>query len=372
MKIFFYGLWNDLKRNKFFNILMFAEVLILLAVFTLLLGFSDMDAKTLGYYNSKNSDLALVSKNSSKIEMADYIGQDGFKNIGLSCSGSIAVGDLYNYRAIIIDYVNPALVSFMDVPHRGDWFSGDESGEFKEAIVSLDYKKQYKIGESYTIEDAYENPSRPTMKIKVIGYLGTDNNSLQASYGGGYEYLYSTDYDMMVCDSSRIDIKEVSRFISNEKPAQFYDDNKAFEAISLKQSYDTYRDSTKELRYFTNYIISIVVALIVVCIIVNSVFKVEKDIKRNMLKYVVGNSNKNIVLGEIVKSVGLFVIPLILVIIATPIVGAIMKANSSRNIITWENLFISAGIILAIYLFSTLATLLRTILAKPLKELKKD
>ncbi|MEG1608674.1 MAG: hypothetical protein RR348_02280 [Clostridia bacterium] len=72
------------------------------------------------------------------------------------------------------------------------------------------------------------------------------------------------------------------------------------------------------------------------------------------------------------KSVGLFIIPLLLAMVAVPIVGAIMQANSAYNIMTMGNLFIAAGIVFAIYVFSTSVTLLRTVLAKPLNELRKD
>lgn len=176
----------------------------------------------------------------------------------------------------------------------------------------------------------------------------------------------------MVCDSSSINTAKASRFMTKEKPAEFYLENENFEVTTLEKSYDVYRSRTYDQRYYLYYIMIVLISLAVVCVVFNSVFKVEKDIKRNMLKYVVGNSNKNIILGEIVKSIGFFVIPLILVIVALPIVGEIMKANSSKNIMTWDNLFIASGIVLAIYIFSTFATLMRTILAKPLKELRKD
>lgn len=365
MKKFLYSVWNDIKKNKFFNSLLLIEMTVLIFVLSFMLGATDADKSSIRLYDKNNSEISLVSFSERNNEfLKDYIGKEGFENVAFA-----SFGDYIEKEGSYTCYVNVRATQLFKVPHSGDWFSGEEKQEYKEALAPKNQKSKYKKGQIYKFDDG----SKQEISIKIIGYLGSEQDVIQI----GYTNFVSTFgwADFMICDTSKIDMDSmVGCIATDEKPAQFYEDTYDLDAVNFGESFKEYRANAFPPDYMIFCVLSLIFAITLACIICNSVFKVEHDIKRNMLKFIVGNSNRNIVWGEIIKSAAIFIVPFTINFVLTTFANIAIKATPQPDdpIIFWEWFYKASAIVLGIYIASTIFGLIRTIKAKPLDEIRRE
>lgn len=268
----------------------------------------------------------------------------------------------YNFK-----YINAKAAELFKVPVKkgGKWFSAQEAPEWKEALVSKRFSSQFKIGQTYTLNDG----SSEHTKIKIIGYLGSHDDVI-SMFAGGFGSLYGTG-DFLVCNSSKINYDRVKTFASDTHDKEFFETIYQLKSSNYGDSYQQYYEYNFSTMYRNNCIMTFVLIITFLCILCNSIFKVERDINRNMLKFVVGNSNKDIVAAEVFKCSIIYIVPFLIDLAISLLVHYLEINKQIPAFIKLKNFFIAAVIVLGAYIISTIFGLIRTIKTDPLTELRR-
>ncbi len=353
---FFYSIYNDLKQRKCFTILVMIELLLIMLVGGIYLQMFKSDEVFLQKYNAEYENAVCVSSD----VLSDYIGRDGLEEGTMGASFGLSYGDTY------ATVINPKLAEIIEVEHKGKWFSGDTSSEYREAIVSDELKNVYKKNEIYDLEVRGVNS-----KIKIIGYLGADSMSIDDFDDVvAYNLLFAYG-DMLVCDDIDIVAEEINSVIATTENASFYIDNYKLNSKVLGDLYDNYYNSSYNSRYFSYYIMGVLVMLISVTIVSMLVCASEKDIRKNSIKYIVGN-NKSVVLSESVKAGIVFAVPFTLNLFIVSIINILNGDSMYPSILPFGTFFTTASIALIVYAVSTTIGIIRVLISKPLIILKKQ
>lgn len=351
---FLLSIWRDIKANKLFTAIIFIEILALILVSAYVLQNTDVNNELLNKYDSEYNESIIVTD--SKIK--DYLGKEGFQNYAISDSESTSDGKL-------ISVINKRASEILKVNHSGSWFGEAGAVNGIEALVSKSLRRKYEKGKTYNVE--YSDGS--SVNIFVIGYLAKENTVISIN-GGFYENLFGYA-DIMLCDEINPEtFTGRSAILLDGKKPQFYLDNYSLSALTLKSAYDEFYSFIYMSLYHGAYWVAIIIVLIIGAIMCNSLFMTEKAIRANASKFIVGQSRKNIIAGELTKSGLLYLIPFLIDLIIVAVIEALNK-GVYPPIIGYKSFFLSALMVLGIYLLTIAISTTRILTAKPLKELRK-
>lgn len=351
---FLYSVGADIKKNFLFSLVIAIEILALIIVCGYVLQNVDKKSDILDSYDKKY-DNAIVFQDSrllDKLKLYDLKEED----IGCSMDKTTTIGEN-------VTIISKLAADILSIKHSGKWFSNDYQPDYIEAIVSPELKKIYEMDEKYriTFNDG------DSKLIKIIGYLDKDNLAINIS-SLTYESLFGYTQLLLM---DHIPLEKPDTIILNTSyDTQYFIDNYNLNGVTLKELYSDYYNINYTAMYFGNYWIAIIIALVVVGIICNSLYRTESAIRRNTVKYIVGQSRLWIILSEITKSLLLFIIPFLIDTVMVAIFHLSLKKNE-LPFITWEYFGYSTAIVITIYILSTFISIFRIIKANPLKEIRK-
>lgn len=351
---FLLSIWRDIMSNKLFTAILFIEILVLILVSAYVMQNTDINNELVNKYDKDYNESIIIREDKIK----DYLGKEGFQNYAISESKSTASGKS-------VSVINKRASEILMVNHSGSWFgkAGNTSGI--EALVSKSLRDTYEKGKTYTVE--YSDGS--SVNMFVIGYL-TEENTVISINGGFYENLFGYA-EIMICDEINPEtFTGNTAILLDGKNPQFYLDNYSLSGLTLKSAYDEFYSFTYMSLYHGAYWVAIIIALIIGAIMCNSLFMTEKAIRANASKFIVGQSRKNIIAGELTKSGLLYLIPFIIDLIAVVVIEALHK-GTNPPIIGYKSFFLSALLVLGVYLLTIAISTTRILTAKPLKELRK-
>lgn len=354
---------SDLGKNKFFTILIMVEITILIIVAASLL---------MNFDTTKTIEKALRSqyRNALAVEVKDFKEQlkgENIDNFGMSRAAHYKIDG----KEIGASVINTKMSEYFKVPHSGEWFSGVQSEEYCEAIVSKKLKDKFKKGKIYELSKSNISSERKN-NIKVIGYLNDDDFVINKSEFFQFDSFFASGrYQMMICDTITHDqVGDTVVFVTDSGDQDYYINNFNARVDTLGNMLDKHKEGTFPLTYFMSVICGIIFALIIVAVLCNSMLKADLEIRRNIVKYLSGCSTKLIAVTEVVKTSILFVVPFLLDVVITAIMISVTKGGSFV-IISWSGFAIAAAMVFIAYCVTVTAGLIKVLMAKPLKEMKK-
>lgn len=351
---FLLSIWRDIKANKLFTAIIFIEILALILVSAYVMQNTEVNNELVNKYDSEYNESIIVTD--SKIK--DYLGKEGFQNYAISESKTTVSGNS-------VSVINKKASEILKVNHSGKWFGETSAVDGVEALVSKSLRDKYEKGKTYNVEYSDGN----SVNIFVIGYLAKENTVISIN-GGFFESLF--DYaDIMLCDEINPEtFTGRSAILLDGKKPQFYLDNFSLSGCTLKSAYDEFYSFTYMSLYHGAYWVAIIIALIIGAILCNSLFMTEKAIRANASKFIVGQSRKSIIAGELTKSGLLYLIPFLIDLIIVAVIEA-LNEGIRPPIIGYKSFFLSALMVLGVYLLTIAISTTRILTAKPLKELRK-
>lgn len=351
---FMLSIWRDIKANKLFTAILFIEILALILVSAYVMQNTDVNNELLSKYDSEYNESVIVTDTKIK----DYLGKEGFQKYAISEIKSTSDDKL-------ISVINKRASEILKVNHSGSWFGEADKTAGVEALVSKSLRDTYEKGKTYTVE--YSDGS--SVNIFVIGYLANENTVISIN-GGFFDNLFGYA-EIMICDEIKPEtFTGRSAILLDGKNPQFYLDNYSLSGLTLKSAYDEFYSSIYMSLYHGAYWVAIIVVLIIGAIMCNSLFMTEKAIRANASKFIVGQSRKSIIAGELTKSGLLFLIPFFIDLIIVALIAALNK-NLTPPIIGFKSFFLSALMMLGVYILTIAISTTRILTAKPLKELRK-
>lgn len=351
---FLLSIWRDIKANKLFTAILFIEILALILVSAYVMQNTDVNNEILNKYDKDYNESIIVTD----LNVKDYLGKEGFQNYAISESKTTVSGNS-------VSVINKNASEIFKVNHSGSWFGKNEKTDGVEALVDKSLRDTYEKGKTYNVE--YSDGS--SVNMFVIGYLAEENTVISIN-GGFYENLFGYA-EIMICDE--INPKTFagrSAILLDGKKPQFYLDNYSLSGLTLKSAYDEFYSFIYMSLYYGAYWVAIIIVLIIGVIMCNSLFMTEKAIKANASKFIVGQSRKNIIAGELTKSGLLYLIPFVIDLIVVAVIEALNK-GIYPPLIGYKSFFLSALMVLGIYILTIAISTTRILTAKPLKELRK-
>lgn len=351
---FLLSIWRDIKANKIFTAILFIEILALILVSAYVMQNTGINNELVNKYNKEYNESIIIQEDKIK----DYLGKEGFQNYAISESRSTTSG-------VSVSVINKKASEILKVNHSGSWFGESDKTDGVEALVSKSLRDTYEKGKTYTVE--YSDGS--SVNIHVIGYLAEENIVINIA-GNFYENLFGYA-EIMLCDEISLDtFSGDTAILLDGKNPQYYLDNYNLSGRTLKAMYDEFYSFKYVSLYHSAYWVAIIIVLIIGAILCNSLFMTEKTIRANASKFIVGQSRKNIIAGEITKSGLLYLIPFIIDLIVVAVIEALNK-GIAPPIIGYKSFFLSALMVLGIYLLTIAISTTRILTANPLKELRK-
>lgn len=351
---FLLSIWRDIMSNKIFTAILFIEILALILVSAYVMQSTDVNNELVNKYNKEYNESIIIQEDKIK----DYLGKEGFRNYAISEYKSTASGKS-------VSVINKKASEILKVNHSGYWFGKAGAVDGVEALVSKSLRDTYEKGKTYKIEFSDGN----SVNIHVIGYLADENTVINID-GSFYENLFGYS-EIMLCDEISLDtFSGNTAILLDGKNPQYYLDNYNLSGRTLKSAYDEFYSFTYMSLYHGAYWVAIIIALIIGAIMCNSLFMTEKAIRANASKFIVGQSRKNIIAGELTKSGLLYLIPFLIDLIIVVVVETLNK-GTNPPIIGYKSFFLSALMVLGVYLLTIAISTTRILTAKPLKELRK-
>lgn len=351
---FLLSIWRDIMSNKIFTAILFIEILALILVSAYVMQNTDINNELVNIYDKEYNESIIIHEDKIK----DYLGKEGFQNYAISESKSTASGTS-------VSVINKKASEILKVNHSGNWFGKAGAVDGVEALVSKSLRDTYEKGKTYSVE--YSDGS--SVNMYVIGYLAEENTVINIA-GSFYENLFGYA-EIMLCDEISLDtFSGNTAILLDGKNPQYYLDNYNLSGRTLKAMYDEFYSFTYVSLYHSAYWVAIIITLIIGAIMCNSLFMTEKTIRANASKFIVGQSRKNIIAGEITKSGLLYLIPFTIDFIVVAVIEALNK-GINPPIIGYKSFFLSALMVLGIYLLTIAISTTRILTAKPLKELRK-
>lgn len=351
---FLLSIWRDIKANKLFTAILFIEILVLILVSAYVMQNTDINNELVNKYDKDYNESIIIHEDKIK----DYLGKEGFQNYAISESKSTASGKS-------VSVINKKASEILMVNHSGSWFGEAGNTDGIEALVSKSLRDTYEKGKTYTVE--YSDGS--SVDIFVIGYLAEENTVINIA-DNFYENLFGYA-EIMLCDEIKPETFTGSTAILLDgKNPQYYLDNYNLSGRTLKAMYDEFYSFKYVSLYHSAYWVAIIIVLIIGAIMCNSLFMTEKTIRANASKFIVGQSRKSIIAGELTKSGLLYLIPFLIDLIVVAVIEVLNK-GIAPPIIGFKNFFLSALMVLGVYLLTIAISTTRILTANPLKELRK-
>ena len=362
--------FENLKNTWLFSLVIFVEITLCICAFAVSYTAYIGSGQEFNFYSSKIADNSYVifdgysaANDTSAEKIEEVIGHDLS-----SLATSVKLGDMFLKGEEVeedryypkVTLVTPALVN--NFKKNGVNFSENLNAQYKEAYVSNWYDEKFKIGGIYEVEIGNEYEAH-SMKIKVKGYY--DNTPY---YSFDYRFISSHSADVIICDNLPKDVSINAGIFINENDASFYSDL-GFDSQSVKE----YRAERLESSSYVLFMFLAIICLIFsfATILCNYVLNVDKITKRSAVMYVCGETKKSIVVMEGLKMTMIYVAAFLVNLIITPIIKAIGDINLS-TLITWENFFMSSGIMLAIYVFSIIIGFFKFVRIDPLQVINNE
>lgn len=351
---FLLSIWRDIMSNKIFTAILFIEILALILVSAYVMQNTDINNELINKYDKDYNESIIIQEDKIK----DYLGKEGFQSYAISEYKSTASGKS-------VSVINKKASEILKVNHSGSWFGKAGAVDGVEALVSKSLRDTYEKGKTYKLEYSDGN----SVNIHVIGYLADENTVININ-SNLYENLFGYA-EIMLCDEISLDTFTGSAAIllDGKKP-QFYLDNYSLSGLTLKSAYDEFYSFIYMSLYYGSYWVAIIIMLIIGAIMCNSLFMTEKAIRANASKFIVGQSRKNIIAGELTKSGLLYLIPFLIDLIIVVVIEALNK-GIRPPFIGYKSFFLSALMVLGVYLLTIAISTTRILTANPLKELRK-
>lgn len=351
---FLLSIWRDIMSNKLFTAILFIEILVLILVSAYVMQNTDINNELVNKYDKDYNESIIVTD----LNVKDYLGKEGFQNYAISESKSTASGKS-------VSVINKRASEILKVNHSGSWFGKAGAVDGVEALVAKSLRDTYEKGKNYKVE--YSDGE--IVNIYVIGYLAEENTVISIN-GGFYENLFGYA-EIMICDEINPEtFAGRSAILLDGKKPQYYLDNYSLSGRTLKSAYDEFYSFKYVSLYHSAYWVAIIIVLIIGAIMCNSLFMTEKTIRANASKFIVGQSRKNIIVGEITKSGLLYLIPFVIDLIVVAVIEALNK-GVYPPIISYKSFFLSALMVLGVYILTIAISTIRILTAKPLQELRK-
>lgn len=352
----------NLKNSWLFLTVIFVELVICMSLLAVALtNFLGVNSK-FSYYNAKVADKSFVafenfsSEVYSTVENVSKWLNDDLKSLATSVNiGEVQVDNDWEKGTPRLTIVTPALCANFN--NKGLKFAFNSDSDYREAYVAKRFEDDYKLNRIYDVavdcdDDIYSK------KIKVIGYF-----DYKEYYAFGSDSIYYASVDMVVCDELPPFATLSSGIFVNDKQPSHYKDL-GFKSLTVKEYYEYSREGSPYEVYL--YFALIVILFTFVTILCNYILSVDNMSKRNAVLYACGNTNAMSILIEGVKMLFAFLAAFVVSICVAEI--TIYISMQRQNIVmTRGNFYLSALIVLGLYIAAIVIGFVKFVKAKPLK-----
>lgn len=358
IKLFLY----NIKNSWVFLGVIFVELvlcMILLSIaMTNFLGVNNQFA----YFNKKVADNPFVTFDGYSLEndttvsnISEYLSDDLSTLATAVNIGGVVSADI-EYSTPYVTIATPALCQNFN--NKGLKFSKDISDEYREAYVAEKYSSIYEKGEMYDIAVGSDDDICYSQKVKIKGYIEGQNY-----YAFSSGYIYFRPADIVICDKLPQFANLSSGIFVDGNSVDYYKDL-GFKVTTVQKYYDMSKDSSPFTIYL--YLAVIVILFTFVTILCNYVLSVDKLAKRNATMFVYGNTATAGIVNEGIKMLFAFLLAFATGIgIAELIVY--LGVQRQNIMITMPHFYLSALIVLGVYVLAIVIGFIKFASAKPLK-----
>lgn len=352
----------NLKNSWLFLIVIFIELIICMSLLAVALtNFLGVNSK-FSYYNAKVADRSFVTFENFSSEIystAENVSKwlnDDLQSLATSVNiGELQVDDDWRKSIPRLTIATPALCANFN--NKGLKFSFNKDSDYREAYVAKIFRNDYQLNQIYDIAVDC-NEGIYNKKIKVIGYF-----DYKEYYVFSSSNIYYSSVDMVVCDELPPFANLSSGIFINDKQPTYYNDL-GFKSLTVKEYYEYSRDGSPYEIYL--YFAMIVILFTFVTILCNYILSVDNMTKRNAVLYACGNTNAMSIFIEGIKMLFAFLAAFVVSICIAEI--TIYISTQRQNIVmTRGNFYLSALIVLGLYIVAIVIGFVKFVKAKPLK-----
>lgn len=291
-------------------------------------------------------------------------------------------GEKVTYSADNIHIITPIVARTMQYKMKSGKWIGDKKidisdGEYLVAISSQVAKeKGLGVGDEYPLENIYHNGKSENIYAKIVGVLDKKEKQYDG-IGNGYEkgnnelyrfvFVLTSDGDNSFVETMPIrlsylyaeSVEESVKFAIKydiPNPESIYDN-------IIEQNNDRYHQNLYYILAFAGMIL-----LTFSTVITATMILLEKKTRENSLNYIFGITPRTTIVMEVLRAIMIFLVPFLLALI---VVASTLNFNLLMQRYTLKYFFISAPIVAVIFALADMASIIITLIAKPLDGLKE-